>query len=314
MYEAFTSQFTINCGQQQNAIALSPDGSILVTGGVDDQRISVWDLNTGQLISSWMFAPDEFLHGMSNKVESLAICADNRILVSGGRLIQVWDLPTGRKIRTLRATGAICTTISPDGTKLITHGSGRTPTTIVWNLHRRKKIYQRTGEYCSLLSFVISPDSKTFIGGNEIENNIVIKIWDLNTGETLKTIENQGAIRVQHFAISPNGLLIAGAGYDGIKIWKIDTGKQVQTVDKFKNVQFHTHLDYVRSVVFSADSNMLLTSGSDGSIKVWNVQTGKNVYTFPEKLLFTSVTLSLDGETIVGHCGNRVRVWKNVSS
>ncbi|MEL6457441.1 MAG: hypothetical protein AAFQ91_04205 [Cyanobacteria bacterium J06621_15] len=298
-----------------NQIAhLSSDANILVTGGIDDQKISVWDLITGQLIRCWMFAPDEFLHGMSNTVESLAVGADNRILVSGGRLIQVWDLPTGRKIRTLRATGAICNTISPDGTKLITHGSGRTPTTIVWDLHRGKKIYQRTKEYYSLLSFVISPDSKTFIGGDNIDNNIVIKIWDLNTGETLKTIENQGAIRVQRFAISPNGLLIVGAGYDGIKIWEIKTGKQVQRVDKFKNVRFHNHLDYVRNAVFSTDSNMLLSSGSDDSIQVWNVKTGKNIYTFPEKLLFTSVLVSLDGQTIVGHSGNKVKVWKNVSS
>ncbi|MBD2301869.1 WD40 repeat domain-containing protein [Nostoc sp. FACHB-190] len=311
MYEAFRHQLTIKFNQSQNAIALSTDGNTLVTGGADDQKISVWDTNTGKLIRTWMFAPDELLHGLSNTVESVAISTDNKILVSGGRLIQIWNLETGNKIRTLKSRGAICSVISPDMTKLITHGSGRSPTTIIWDLHKGRKIYQRTGQYDCILSFVISPDSKIFIGGNGTTNNVTI--WNLNTGSIIKEMENKGDIRVHKLAISPNGETLAGGGYDGIKIWEIATGKQVQTIDKFKNIQFHSHLDFINSLVFSPDENMLFSSGSDGSIQVWNVQTGKNIYTFPSELRFSSIALSFDGQTLVGHAqsNNTVEVWKN---
>lgn len=313
IYEAFRCQFTIDFSKRQNAITLSPDGNTLVTGGTDDQTISVWDLKTGQLIRSWMFAPNELLHGMSNMVESLAISADTKILVSGGRLIQAWDLETGRKIRTFRSVNALYTAISLDNTKLVTHGGGRTPTTTIWDLHRGKKVYQRTGDYDSLLSFAISPDSKTFIGGNEINNVINIMIWDLNTGKIISTMDNKGAIRVRQLAISPNGQVVAKAGYDGIKFWKIETGEQVQTVDKFKNLRFHRHLDFVTSLVFSPDGKMLLSSGGDGLIQVWNVQTGKNIYTFPRKRWFSWLALSFDGQTLVGHAQSdkTVEVWKS---
>src|SRR5262245_2863486 len=73
-------------------IALSPDGSILATGG---KTIKLWDVRTGKLLRE--------LFGYLKKTQSLAFSADGRLLVSGGSYgtTNAWEVATGRHLVTL---------------------------------------------------------------------------------------------------------------------------------------------------------------------------------------------------------------------
>jgi len=59
------------------ALAISPDGNLLVAGG-DDGVIRFWDPQAGQLLQSWT--------GHEGSIETLAISPDGTFLVSGGAL------------------------------------------------------------------------------------------------------------------------------------------------------------------------------------------------------------------------------------
>jgi RNA polymerase sigma factor (sigma-70 family) len=75
-------------------IALSPDGSILATGG---KTIKLWDVRTGKQLRE--------LFGHLKKTQSITFSADGRILVSGGSYgtTNAWEVATGRHLVTLFA-------------------------------------------------------------------------------------------------------------------------------------------------------------------------------------------------------------------
>jgi WD40 repeat protein len=75
-------------------IALSPDGSILATGG---KTIKLWDVRTGKLLRE--------LFGHLKKTQAITFSADGRLLVSGGSYgtTNAWEVATGRHLVTLFA-------------------------------------------------------------------------------------------------------------------------------------------------------------------------------------------------------------------
>jgi WD40 repeat protein len=75
-------------------IALSPDGSILATGG---KSIKLWDVRTGKLLRE--------LFGYLKKTQAITFSADGRFLISGGSYgtTNAWEVATGRHLVTLFA-------------------------------------------------------------------------------------------------------------------------------------------------------------------------------------------------------------------
>ena len=91
------------------AIAFSPDGRMLATGGVDP-LVHLWDVRTGKLIR-------ELEQDVGGAVCSLEFSPDGRILaVSGGEAVaSLWDVATGpRSARGSRPAAARrCSTCPP---------------------------------------------------------------------------------------------------------------------------------------------------------------------------------------------------------
>jgi WD40 repeat protein len=73
-------------------VALSPDGSILATGG---KSIKLWDVRTGKLLRE--------LSGYLKRTQAITFSADGRLLVSGGSYgtTNAWEVATGRHLVTL---------------------------------------------------------------------------------------------------------------------------------------------------------------------------------------------------------------------
>ena len=95
-------------------LALSPDGSLLVSGGSSVQPMILWEAATGRQLRSFT--------GHTDGVNSLAFSPDGKLLASsaGDVTIKLWDVATGNVLQTLvgHTEPATSLAISPDGATL----------------------------------------------------------------------------------------------------------------------------------------------------------------------------------------------------
>jgi hypothetical protein len=73
-------------------MALSPDGSVIATGG---KSIKLWDVRSGKILRE--------LYGHLKRTQSIAFSADGRLIVSGGSYgtTNLWEVSSGRHLVTL---------------------------------------------------------------------------------------------------------------------------------------------------------------------------------------------------------------------
>ncbi len=93
-----------------------------------------------------------------------------------------------------------------------------------------------------------------------------VKLWNTSTLEESLTVKPSGSM-VWGVSFSPDSVLLAYWGLEGLHLWDIVSGKVVKTID--------THGDYASVAAFSIDGRVLVTGSLDGVIEVWESATGK---------------------------------------
>lgn len=146
----------------------------------------------------------------------------------------------------------------------------------------------------------VSPNGQQFASSSL---DRTIKLWDLNTGELLRTLEGHTSA-VHTIIFSSDGQALASSSHDGtIKLWDLNTGKLIRT--------FTGHEGHVHSIVFTPDERTLISGSGDGTIKVWDAETGKQIRTlYARSGHVNSVALSPDGRVIAsGSREGPVELW-----
>jgi sugar lactone lactonase YvrE len=251
-----------------NSVAISPDGQTLLSGSRDN-TIKIWRLSTGEELRT--------LTVHSDSVNFVAISPDGQILVSSSHTvvsdiydntIKIWQLSTGRELRTLTccwdSNPIDSVAISPDGQTLV---SGSDREIMIWDLSSGQKLRTLTGHSGWVGSVAISPDGQILASGDTVMGSMgcsfdtTIKIWQLSTGEELRTLTVVDWW-VNSLAISPDGQTLVIGGDYTITIWDLSTGQELGTLTG--------HSESVNSVAISPDGQTLV-SGGDDTITIWRV-------------------------------------------
>ena len=124
----------VETGSPVSAVAFSPDGTRLVSGG-EDNTLRLWDVQTGQRIG-------QPLRGHGGDVLSVVFSPDGTRLASGGYdgTVRLWNAQNGQRIgKPMRwhEKGQVrSVAFSPDGTRLVSGGEDNTlrlwPAPKVW--------------------------------------------------------------------------------------------------------------------------------------------------------------------------------------
>ena len=193
-----------------NCVAISPDGTMLVSGS-EDNTIKLWDLHAGELLST--------LEGHEAGVKSVAMSPDGQTLASGSadHTIKLWRLPevdTPTHTLTGHSDWVKCLAIAPDGQMLV---SGSQDKTIkLWQLDTGELKSTLVGHWGEVNCLVINPDGQTLSSCSWDET---IRLWQLGTGKQLHSLSgHQGAVAA--VAISPDGHPLVSSSWDHtIRVW-----------------------------------------------------------------------------------------------
>ena len=169
------------------------------------------------------------LEDHTGSVWSIELDSNGNYIVSAGNVVFLWDFSTD-DIEKFTLDGPVgevhAAAFSPDNRYVV--AAGEDMAVYIWELATRRQVARLTGHTDEVWSLEISPDGKWIATGSTDQT---IKIWDLNAAvrgtATSHRRPDPGAIAVIPFALgeehtdtvrdvafSPDGNLIATAGYD----------------------------------------------------------------------------------------------------
>lgn len=241
-------------GDVIKALAFSPDGKLLASGGgyLADKDIHLWNPVLGKLERS-----------LSNDitVDGLTFSPDGRLLASVGsdHSLRLWEVSTGRQLH----RGWVWSMAFTSDSKGLIFGCEDGDIGV---LDTRTENVSRTfrGGGKSVGSIVCSPDGKLLVSA---DNDDVIRLWDMASGKVLRqwTVKN-GAHRL---AISPDGKILAMWGNSNlIYLYSLPSATPLGQVDAASEGAL------IQAVVFTPDRDSFVTIDHSRAC-LWSVATCK---------------------------------------
>jgi WD40 repeat protein/DNA-binding SARP family transcriptional activator len=248
-------------------VAFSRDGTQVMAGDAGVTAVKVWDLApTGD--AEWANLPAaagrpaaEFMPDGRRVVTTSSRGAD----FESGRALTIWDLQTGRDLRTIGpATDFLrflAFDVRPDGGSIAVGGQS-TP---------------------------------TFFGGDS-----AVREWDMSTGEELYRIGHD--LDVNEVAFSPDGEHLATASYDGTAKIVDRSGRVIQVLGEAPVQQFGQFP--VRDVAFSFDGRLVATAEEDvfareQHVRIWDWARGELALTIDSDSPVPQVDFDPTGPKVV---------------
>ncbi|MFH0176570.1 helix-turn-helix domain-containing protein [Streptomyces cacaoi] len=317
------------------AVAVSPDGATVATGGTD-AAVRLWRADghgapvvlpehTGA-VTAVVFSPggDALAAATADGavgiwdvrtatpalqlripvagVDALAFSPDGKTLATGSAdaTAHVWERRTGRSLATFTGhTGKVsAVAFGPDGRTLAT-GSWD-DTARLWDLRGTRKSTVLRGHRGEVYAVAFSPDGKTLATGSA---DGTARLWDTRTLRGSATLRGHTRV-VSAVAFGPDGrTLLTGSWDDTARLWDLRTHRETGVLDG--------HTGDINAVAYAQDGKTVVTASSDGTGRVWGtaVQRAETALTGHSGYLDT-VAFASDGRTLAtGSRDGTARLW-----
>jgi WD40 repeat protein/serine/threonine protein kinase/predicted Zn-dependent protease len=293
-----------NLAHQWMCVALSPNGQLLATLGVNN-TIELYNLDTekppvvlgrhrypiralcfssdGRSLASasldrtakiWSVAGGEplTLLGHTARVNAVAFSPEGDFVATGSddRTIRLWDARTGQSFLTLEAAGGepvLSVGFSSDG-----HLGVAGQAISLYRIHRPVEHRQWHEEGHLIKGLDFHPSQNLLAVGGELN----LTVYDLASGERVRWFNAFNNKAVGSLAVNRDGTRIAAGAVshansrpldNHVRVWNAVTG----ALDRL----LQGHNADVSSVAFDPAEQRLATAGTDGSVFIWDIASAK---------------------------------------
>lgn len=275
-----------------NQHSVSPNGNVVASVGYDSS-IKIWDVHTGQLLSTIL--------GHKAEVNQIVFSPDGTKLASASadNTVKIWDVASGQELRSLNVEhpNGIYNLAFSNDSKFLT-SAGLETYIDYWDVNtgnRIDRIVDNNSVYC--LKF--SPDNQTLAYA---KSDGEIKILYMPVQHVILTI-NAGNNRIHSMDYSPDGSMIAAGGLDKeLKMFSTNTGVEVHQVKGFSAV--------VNDVDFSPNGEKLAFTTTDTIVRICDVFSGKVIrQLIGHTTGINKVNYAPNGKKLVTNSMNELIIW-----
>jgi WD40 repeat protein len=258
--------------------AVSPDGSLVATGGYDGM-IRLWDPATGQLV--------RVLVGHESYVYGIAWSADGRYLASAGSFdatVRVWEAKTGLPVKVLRGLkdAPISVAWSPDGA-LLAAGTIESGYVSIWRIATGTMV-KTVSNGKMVVSLAFSPDGMTLACGVS-QVGVLFRSGD---GWAVASQLDMMGQDPRGVSFSTDGKQVVVGGAKQVLTWDLAAKKAVRQID-------------VPAFALARNGNQLAVTSPAG--KMYDLETGKPGVALP---VGSPASWSADGKVLCVLSGDEV--------
>lgn len=259
---------------------ITPDGKILASEHIENQKPRGVDLATGQTMPLEKAPPIEIGTG-------LAVTPDGRtLLVSTAQGVIVWDMVQGKELRRLSGAGEEIAVL-PDGKSIITNNGSLQR----WDLATGKPLWADTfalGHIGEVVSVAFSADGSR-LASTATDGSV--RLWDTKTGKPLRlwrghlpqrpTIMTEAwlAAGAKTVDISPDGRrILSAAKNEQIKLWDTAEVKGTHSLTLPEPEKGEGERSVFQARIRSDGAEAVAVFGSTGFVPrlaTWDLNTGK---------------------------------------
>jgi PAS domain S-box-containing protein len=330
------SRDLLHPGEDVWAVAYSPDGKSVVTGGADGTA-RLWDPATGAPLGE-PFRAD-------GVVACVAYGRDHTILAgTWNGSVYRWDARTRKLVYPpLRhADRVLALATSPDGRTLVT--GCRDGTAQLWDVETGRALGAPLPHLDRVTAVAFSPDGQVVVAGSE---DGVVRLWDVAARHPVgRVLRHEAAVRSAVFSRDGRSILV-GCKDGTVQFWEAPTrkdlaaplvhptalrsvafgpdGQTLLTADRLSARLWRradrnplgpplTHgAVQLMDAALSPDGQVVATASWDKTVRLWDALTGKQITTLPHdepvlRVVFrprTGTLLTISGSREKGH----VLIW-----
>ncbi|MFH2046522.1 MAG: caspase family protein [Pseudomonadota bacterium] len=296
-----------------NAIEISPDNKYILSGG-DDNRIKLWENETGRLIRTFNDKEDI-------KFVSFLPGGKSFFSLNDRGNICIWDISTGDKIKEYSLSNisysSLRSVVSYDGTTLrVIVGLKIFVTDILSGTIEKSIESPKSKPVSAHLSFAFGSRNAMTADGlrmissvrqNPSENVMSAKdkkliFWDITSGNIISTLSGHEDY-IDTVILSPDDrFALSGSRDNTVRLWDLKKGKEV--------AKFSGHQKPIEAIAFSPDQKYILSGSDDNTMKLWDIEDEKEIRSFTHDCPVTFVRFSPDGLfAYSGDDNGAIRVW-----
>ncbi len=292
----------------QGPAAVAPDCKTAISHkeSLDPSRdyFTGWDMTTGKELFTFSRGKGNTVGtsnaevGPSEHIAGIAIAPDGKRAVSTTEfgLNEVWDLPSGKLIRSLKGGREV--TITPDGARAIifsyNYDNDSKCGVTMLDLSTGAGLSRQILEVGRMATFTLTPDCKRMVSNSNEGGGI----WNLETGERLSTAPIPYNPSFEN-DLAPVSRFYVSSSSEGIGVWDLQTGRQTFTTS-------------ARVAALTPDGKRVVLAGRNfTALELWDLETGKQMRTLATYAQITAIAIAPDAGLAV--CASRdgfdMQVW-----